>query len=91
MTLCGIFLAFSGIMADTGERPHVVHGPYHRLSGSKNALDIFQGKHALVNPVQVNHICLTDRLKPLAAQMTIRSQVNCQILRHDFLRATTVT
>ena len=32
MTLCGIFFAFSGIMADAGERPHVVHGPYHRLS-----------------------------------------------------------
>ena len=31
------------------------------------------------------------RLNPLAAQMTMRSHVNCQILRHDFLSETTVT
>ena len=56
----GIFAARSGVMADSRKRPHVVHGPYHRLAGIDDAADVIQRKHPLIDPMEVDYIRLTE-------------------------------
>ena len=55
-----VVVALTGMVADAGARPHVVHGPYHRLAGQEYFPDILQGKHALIDPMQVDDICLFE-------------------------------
>ena len=51
-------------MADGGTFPHVVHRPDNRFAGGDDLLNIVQGQHALIDPMQVNDICLFENRKP---------------------------
>ena len=51
-------------MADGGTFPHVMHRPNNRFAGGDDLLNIVQGQHALINPMQVNDICLFENRKP---------------------------
>ena len=51
-------------MADGGTFPHVVHRPDNRFAGGDDLLNIVQGQHALIDPMQVNDICLFEKRKP---------------------------
>ena len=53
-----VFLASSGIMADSGKGPHIVHSPYNRFARIDDAADVCQREHTLVYPMQVDDICL---------------------------------
>ena len=52
--------ALAGVVADTGTRPHIVHGPYHGFARGKDLLDVFQRKHTLVYPVEVDDVGLLE-------------------------------
>lgn len=58
MALLFVTLAFACIMADAGAGPHIVHGPYYRFAGSQNLADGVERQHSLVDPVQMDDICL---------------------------------
>ena len=58
MTFLFVILAFACIMADAGAGPHIVHGPYYRFAGSQNLADGVERQHPLVDPVQMDDICL---------------------------------
>ena len=45
-------------MANGSGGPDVVHSPHHGLATAQDAADAVERQHALVNPVQVNHIGL---------------------------------
>lgn len=47
-------------MADGGTFPHVMHRPNNRFAGGDDLLNIVQGQHALIDPMQVNDICLFE-------------------------------
>ena len=51
-------------MADGGTFPHVVHRPDNRFAGGDDLLNIVQRQHALIDPMQVNDICLFENRKP---------------------------
>ena len=51
-------------MADGGTFPHVMHRPNNRFAGGDDLLNIVQGQHALIDPMQVNDICLFENRKP---------------------------
>ena len=56
--LAGIFLAFTCIVAYASEGPHVVHGPHNGFSGVNDEANILQREHALINPMQMDDVCL---------------------------------
>lgn len=60
MAFVGIFVAIACIMANAGERPHVMHSPYDGFTRLYDAAYICQREHTLINPVQMNHICLIE-------------------------------
>ena len=47
-------------MADTGKGPHVVHGPYDGLTRFDDASDVGQRKHSLIDPMQMDDVCLGE-------------------------------
>ena len=49
-----------GIMADGSAGPHVVHSPHHGLAAVENLAERTKRKKALVDPMQMNDICLTE-------------------------------
>ena len=48
--------AFSRMMADAGEIPHVVHRPDHRLPHFHDFPDLPEREHPLVDPVEADHV-----------------------------------
>ena len=58
MALFHIPFALSGIMAHSGESPHIMHRPDHRFARNHNLIQILKGKHTLIDPVKMNHISL---------------------------------
>ena len=54
------FFAIAGMVADACARPHVVHGPHYGFSGLEYPVNVVQGKHALVYPMQMDDICLLE-------------------------------
>ena len=58
MAFLFVVSAFACIMADAGAGPHIVHGPYYRFAGSQNLADGVERQHPLVDPVQMDDICL---------------------------------
>ena len=55
-----IVKAVSGVVADAGERPHVMHRPHNGLPGGEDLFEVLHRQHALVDPVQVDHIGLLE-------------------------------
>ena len=55
-----IVVALTGMVTNAGTRPHVMHGPYYRLTGQEYFPEILQGEHALVDPMQVDDIRLFE-------------------------------
>ena len=51
LAMGGILVAIAGIVTNAGEGPHVVHGPYDGFARFNNPADIFQRKHALIDPM----------------------------------------
>ena len=45
-------------MTDCRSRPDIVHRPDHGFTASQDLLDAVQRKHALIDPVQMNDVCL---------------------------------
>ena len=60
MTFLMEFFAIAGMVADACAWPHVVHGPDNGFSGLKYPVNVIQGKHALVYPMQMDDICLLE-------------------------------
>ena len=60
VTFLVVVVTFTGMVADTGTWPHVVHGPYHRLAGLEYFPEVFQREHSLVDPMQVDDIRLFE-------------------------------
>ena len=52
--------AFSGVVADAGEVPHVVHGPDDAFSGAEESADAAEGEDALVDPVDEDDVGFPD-------------------------------
>lgn len=52
--------ALAGMVADARAWPHVVHGPHHGLARSQNLVDILQGEHTLIYPVQMDDVGLPE-------------------------------
>lgn len=48
----------AGMMADTGARPHVVHGPHYGFARCEDILDVSQRQHPLIYPMKMNYIRL---------------------------------
>ena len=46
------------MMANAGAGPHIVHGPHDGFARCQDFLDIFQGEHTLVYPVEVDDVGL---------------------------------
>ena len=59
-TLPGIRLTIQCIVASSCKWPHIVKGPYDRLSKLHKILQRPQGQKAGIDPVQVNNVCLPD-------------------------------
>ena len=51
-----VFRALPAVVADAGKRPLVVHRPHDRFAAVYDAAYVFQGKEALVYPMQVDDI-----------------------------------
>ena len=51
-----VFRALPAVMADAGKRPLVVHRPHDGFAAVYDAAYVFQGKEALVDPMQVDDI-----------------------------------
>ena len=52
------FGAIARAVADAGGTPLVVHGPYNPLTAPQNFSKVAHAQHSLVNPMQMNYICL---------------------------------
>lgn len=44
------------MMADAGEGPHVVHGPYDPLAASQDASDLGEREHGLIGPMEMDNV-----------------------------------
>ena len=60
MTLRLIMRAVSCVVADAGDGPHIVHGPYNGLARQEDFPKVFQREQALIDPMQVNDIGLAE-------------------------------
>ena len=58
--MVAIAMAVEGEVADGGGGPDVVHGPHHRLATLQDAAYAAEGEHALIDPMQVDDVGLTE-------------------------------
>ena len=52
--------ALASMVADGCCRPHIMHGPHHWFSAGKDAPQLTEGEEPLIDPMQMNDVCLTE-------------------------------
>ena len=83
MTTGVIVLAITGMMADSCCRPEVVHGPYNGFPAVKYLTEILYRQHPLIDPVQVDNICLSELRQASNVRPCVRDVNTEEIVFHE--------